>query len=393
MTLRQEIRPALALLLAISLACRPAHALVSLNDGHDKIYVNASMAVSRDSNVFANRDSQGDTIYSTSVSAEYVRRAGWIGVNANASVGSSHFANLREQDFNNPTFGLELNKQSGRTTGSITASASRESRADASVNDRSTSWNIPVGLNFKYPIVSTYTMSGSFGYSSRRYVDEAAFASLSSYTASLDLLHLVNTERDVFAGYRYRFSETSRNTSTTDNALSLGVSGKLIRGVKGDLRIGYQTRTPSGLANEQRRFDSWTASGSATYAINKRLNLSGTIAKDFATTATDAYVDTTTVSAEAQYAYSSHLSASLGGAFGDTRFLGQGGRMLVDFGPPPVYGAQRHDDYVSWNATLNYSLNDHFKASLSYAWFKNWSSLGYADFTRSSWTLTLSTRW
>ena len=40
----------------------------------------------------------------------------------------------------------EFTKQTGRTTGSLSLSASRESRADAAVNLRSTSWNIPVGL-------------------------------------------------------------------------------------------------------------------------------------------------------------------------------------------------------------------------------------------------------
>ena len=86
---RREFHAALAFVLATSLAVTPAHALVTLNDGHDKIFVSGSVSVSRDSNVFANSDNKGDFVYSTSLSAEYTRRAGWIGVNANASVSSS----------------------------------------------------------------------------------------------------------------------------------------------------------------------------------------------------------------------------------------------------------------------------------------------------------------
>src|SRR5687767_9084589 len=109
MILWRNIRAALAVMLATSLACPPSRALVRLNDGHDKIFVSASVSVSHDSNVFANSDDRGDYVYSTSLGAQYTRRAGWIGVNANAAVSSSKFATLDGQDFNNPSFGLEFN--------------------------------------------------------------------------------------------------------------------------------------------------------------------------------------------------------------------------------------------------------------------------------------------
>ncbi len=405
---RREFRAALALLLATSLATTPAHALVTLNDGHDKIFVNGSVSVTRDSNVFANSDNRGDFVYSTSLSAEYTRRAGWIGVNANAAVSSSRFGTLEGQDFNNPSLGLEFTKQTGRTTGSLTLSAARESRADASVNLRSTSWNIPVGLNFKYPIAGTYTLSGSFGYSSRRYIDETVFSSLSSYSASLDVFHVLTTERDVLAGYRYRFNQSSRNTSSDDHSFSLGLNGKLVRGVAGGVRVGYLVRIPHTPLGDQPAIKSWTISGPASFSINKKLNLNGSIAKDLSITATDSIVDTTTATIDTQYAYNSHLSFTAAATFGDSRFLGESGRVIVTGGTPAVFdmagtmispafpavlGAQRHDNYFTWSANLGYSLNEHFKASLGYSWFQNWSTIEFADFVRSSWTLTMSSRW
>jgi hypothetical protein len=96
------------------------------------------------------------------------------------------------------------------------------------------------------------------GYSSRRYLDETVFASLSTYHASADLFHILTTEREMIAGYRYRYSETSRQTSSADHALSLGLSGKLIRGVSGSLRVGYQTRIPRGYEVDEGSFSSWT---------------------------------------------------------------------------------------------------------------------------------------
>ena len=398
MTWQCEFRRALAALLAAAVACPPAHALISLNEGRDRLFVNGSVSISGDSNVFANSDNKGDLVYSTSLSAEYTRRAGWIGVNARASVGSSRFATIRGQDFDNPSLGLEFTKQSGRTTGSLSLSAARESRADASVNLRSTSWNIPVGLNFKYPIVSVYTLSGSLGYSSRKYLEESVFSSLSTYSATLDLFRILSTEREMIAGYRYRFSESSRSTTSTDHALSLGLSGKLIRGLKGSVRVGYQTRGASGariggVAGRETKFDSWTASSSSSYSLSRKLVFSGSIAKDFSTTATDSYVDTTNASVRTQYAFSSKWNAGAGVDFGDSKFLGEAGRIVLDPGPPPLLGQGRHDNYVSWNASIGYSMNAHLTASLSYSWFQNWSSISFADFVRSSWSFSASTRW
>ncbi len=55
--------------------------------------------------------------------------------------------------------------------------------------------------------------------------------------------------------------------------------------------------------------------------------------------------------------------------------------------------ANRHDNYANWNMSLAYSLNEHFKATLTYAWFKNWSTVPFADFVRNSWSLGLTSRW
>lgn len=127
MHLRREYRACLAVLLALAIGCSPAHGIVTLNfnEGHDHVYVTGTLGVSSDSNVFANADAEGDFIYSTTLSAAYVRRAGWIGVNADVGVSSSHFATIKGQDFSNPNFSLEFTKQSGRTTGSLTLSAAR----------------------------------------------------------------------------------------------------------------------------------------------------------------------------------------------------------------------------------------------------------------------------
>jgi hypothetical protein len=392
MTLPREFRTGLVILLATLLACGPAHALVSLNDGRDRIFLTGTFSVTQDSNVFANSDNAGDAIIGSGFVAEYTRRAGWIGVNGSVAVSGSHFGKHKEQDFTNPSYSLEFTKQSGRTTGSLTLNGARESRADAAVNMRSSSWNTNTGLNVKYPAgINTFT--GQLGYSSRKYVNDTIFANLATYTSAIDMIHILPGERELVSGYRYRLSETSRSTSAADHSLTLGINGKLIRGMVGSIRGGWQTRVPHGGPPGQGAFSSWTLSGTSSYAISKRINISVQVSKDFSTTATDASVDVTSAALDTSYAFNRKLAFSLGAGWGATKFLGESGRVITSLGPPVVLGEQRQDTYANWSAGLTYSLNEHLKMAASYSWFENWSSSSVADFLRSSWSLNLSSRW
>jgi hypothetical protein len=397
---RREFNGALAMLLALALAVSPAWALVSLNDGHDHAYVTGQVGYTWDSNIFANSEAKSDTSITASVIASYQRRAGWIGVDGSLELDGAQYNHFRSENFNNPKFNLELTKQTGRTTGSLTLAASRQSRADAAVNIRTTSWNYSTGLNFRYPIITVYTISGQLGYSFVKYGNNA-FPELGTYTASVDMIRLLSTERDLTVGYRFRRGETSVDTSYDDHAVTAGLSGKLIRGINGSMRVGYQTRIPhgavsvasAGTSKSSAKFSSWTASAATTYAFNKRLHFTGSLSKDFSTTANDISVDTTTAALDANYALTSHWQFSATASGGDSKFLGDAGRRLISLGPPPVLGPSRHDKFATMNASANYSLNEHLKIGATYTWFKNWSTESIADFVRSSYTLNVSSRW
>ncbi len=393
MTFGRNFRALVATLLAAAMARPPVYALVTLNDSHDHIYVDTSFGVSHDSNVFANKDSQGDYVYNSGLVAEYTRRAGWIGLNASVSVSASRYGKVKGENFSNPSYSLELTKQTGRTTGSFTLSGARESRADAAVNIRSSSWNYSAGLNFAYPIVNRFKLSGSLGYSARKYIDETSLANLSTYSASTDLFYVLSGERDIIGGYRYRYSETSRRTATSDHALTAGLNGRIVRGLNGTVRFGYQIRVPQGAGNTDPTFHALTASGSTTYALTRKLNVSGQVSKDFSTTATDTSVDTTGASLVVAYAYNKNWNVGLNGGWGSSRFLGPSGRVILSGGTTPLFGPQRLDNYVDWGATVGYGRSEHLKLSFGYSWFENWSTVAYADFIRTNWNLNLSSRW
>jgi opacity protein-like surface antigen len=57
------------------------------------------------------------------------------------------------------------------------------------------------------------------------------------------------------------------------------------------------------------------------------------------------------------------------------------------------FDAGREDYYFTWSFGVSYSMNDHFKASLTYSYFQNWSNRAASDFDRHSITLNVSSRW
>ncbi len=378
METRNFYRSTLALILIAVLACPPAHGLVSINDGKNQLFIVASAGFAWDSNIFASRAASSDFVSSASLGLEFQRRAGMIGINGSVGVDASHFGKFSGEDFQNPHFNAEFTKQSGRTTGSMTLGASRQSRADTAANIRSESWNYNAGVNLKYPVIERYSLSAGANYTLLDFVDNSLLVDLQTYSANVDLFYVYSTERDIMAGYRIRHGETSADTSFYDHAFTVGLSGKILPKVGGNARIGYQIREPKGNTLEG-NYHALTASLGATWAATKRTNVSLQLSKDFSTTSTNINTDATSINLDAQYALSGKLAFTGGVGYGINEFLG-------------APGAGRRDQYFTWNAGMSYTLNSHFKASLSYSYYQNWSTLDFSDFTRNSVNLNLSSK-
>jgi len=372
-------------LIGVALLMRQAKALVSLNDGTDRIFVTGTVGVSRDSNIFASRGGAGDFVYSGGLSVEYLRKAGWIQVNAGVGVEISRFDKFNDEDFQNPRFNAEFSKQTGRTTGAINLTAAKQSRAEPALNTPNTSWNYNAGLNAKYPVIERYTLAAGMGYGLVKYLDNPAFVDLTTYSANLNLFYILSNERDLFGGYRFRYSETSRLTSDVDHAFNLGLSGRIIPRVNGSVSVGYQVRKPSDDLI-RKSYGSTTAAATVSYAFNKKANLNGQLSKDFSTTALDTTLDSATASLIFQYAYNAKLNFSANVGYGRNEFLGQRGLLFgTDIG--------REDTSFDWGARIAYTYSQHLALNLGYSRMRNWSNSIIGDYTRSIWSVGASSRW
>lgn len=355
-----------------------ALALIRFNEGRDEINVSAGVSASYDSNIYANDTAEGDIVTNSSLGVSYSRKAGMIGVEADAAWNLGSFASNASEDFSNPSLGLSFTKNSGRTTGSLNLSAARESQADSTVGLRTDSWNYAADLALKYPVIERYSLAGSAGYSYADYVDNAGgLVDLTSYSLGLDVNYAYDSRRQIIAGYRIREGETSNNSTTTDHSFTAGVSGKILAKLEGSVRAGYQVRQDHATGQS---FGSVTASGSATWTVNKKLKVTGTLSKDFSTSANESGTDSVNFNLDAAYQLTTKLSANAGLGLGYSEFITGG-----DTG--------REDYYATWNCGLGYAINEHFNVSLSYSYFHNWSNSTAAKFDRHSVTLGVGTRW
>jgi hypothetical protein len=384
MKLQHRLLTALAVIAAAILAS-PARALVSLEDGRDHLFVDGSVEIGYDSNVFANAQSGGSMLFEGTLGTEFTRRAGLIGVNATATLTFARYANFRDQDYVDPKVTLELNKQTGRTTGSLLVSVQRENRADVDVNTRDVSWNYDVALNFQYPVIERYSISGSLDYDYVAYQNQQLFTNLATYTGNLFLFYILDEERDFFIDYRARYSGLANGTDDVDNSLSAGVNGRVYGPFNGSIQGGYTVRSTTG-GIDSGEYGDFTASGSLAWNMNRRMTLTADLSRDFSTTATAQSIDSTSVGLTFKDSFTTKASASLQVSAGECRVLGDGG--LVAAG-----GARRVDDFASVNASYSYTLNEHLKASINYIYFRNWSTLAYAEFPRQQINLSLTSHW
>ena len=240
------------------------------------------------------------------------------------------------------------------------------------------SWNYSSAFNWKYPVIDRYSLGGTLSYGLVDYTGPTnTLTDLTTKSASTDLFYRYNSQRELLAGYRIRQSDTSANNQSIDQAVTTGVSGKILAKLRGSARAGYQVRQEGSSGQS---FGSTTASAALTWGLTKRCTLTGTVEKDFSTTANESSVDNLSFNLAAQYVLTYQWALFSGVGTGDSLFLN--GTDL-----------DRKDFYITWNTGLAYSLNDHLRTSLTYSNFQNWSNRAASSFERSTLTLNVSTRW
>jgi hypothetical protein len=351
--------------------------LLNIDGTRNQVFVFGNFTISHDSNIFSSSASgTGDYIYTASLGVELKRRAGIIAVNARAVIDRQEFLKNKTQSAFNPTFYLELNKTTGRTTGAFTINAFRSSHADSAVNLRTQTWNFPLGLNVKYPINDKFYVTSTSGYLKRSYTDTSGLLNYTDYSEGIDLLYVFTTKTDLSLTYRIRIGETTLDT-TTDQSLMFGLVNQIIPKVNGSLRAGVQRRTIDSTNNT---FNQLTLSADVTWNVTRKFSVTGTAIRDFNTTAVGGSTDSLSAQLRGYYDFNRKYQANGGLGYGRNRFL-------------DGTTAGRRDEFFSWDVGLAANWSQHLRVNVSYNYLRNWSTVSFSDFERTGYSLSIDSRY
>ena len=352
-------------------------ALLNIDGSRNQVFVFGSVTYGYSSNLFSQEEAVGDSSITASAGVELKRRAGIISVDASFKVDFTRFGTYADENAINPNFYIEFSKTTGRTTGSFSVSAYRETRSDNAVNLRTSSWNYPLALNLKYPINDKFYATSSTGFLSRRYTGSEALADkLVDITESLDFYRVYTSKLDLLAGYRLRVSRNSFDTGSTDHWLNVGATGGIVGKLNGTLRVGYQVREEQSTNDSYNHFNYLAALG---LPASRKLSLSAQASLDFNTIATGVSTENGNLALRATYTYTRKLAFDAGVAGGYAKFLGesQGGR---------------YDEIFTWDVGARYRFNEHLSLSANYSYFRNWSNFDNSDFERQGFSFDIASR-
>jgi hypothetical protein len=374
-----HVRFTRVLLAAVLLAVAPSgRALLNLDGSRNQLFVFGGVTFAYNSNMFAEPVGRGDYTISAMAGVELKRRAGIIAVNSTAKFDYVRYGKYSGENAINPHFSLELSKGTGRTTGTFTVNAFRETRSDSAVNLRTSSWNFPLGLSIKYPVNDKFYFTAASDYLHRSYSDNVALVDYTDFSEAFDLYYVYTSKLDLIGGYRFRLSTTSVEGRTVDNWFNIGATGGLFSKLSGTVRLGYQFRNVSGYGGEN--FSHVNAQASLSWPMTRKVTFELQANRDFSTIATGHSVDSSSLSLQGSYAYSRKIDFSSGLSAGRNDFLG-------------AIQSGRHDTFISWNAAAHYKMNEHFQMGASYSYFRNWSSLSLSDFESHGISVDVSSRY
>jgi hypothetical protein len=375
-------RPArLGLLGAVVCAlASPAFGLLNIDGTRNQVFVFGNVSFGYNSNIFAEAGGEGDYTRSAQLGVELKRRAGIIAVNATAKFDYLTYDRYTGENTLNPSVSVELNKTTGRTTGSLAVSAYRETRSDSAVNLRTSTWNFPVNLNLRYPVNDHLYLTSATGYLRRTYDDDSGLVDYRDYTEAIDVFYVYTSKLDLLGGYRLRVGQTSLGRRTADHWFNVGATGGILAKLSGTIRLGYQLRTTSGSPAADDDFAQFNAAASLNWPLTRKLFLSTSLMRDFNTIATGASVDSTSAALNAAYTYNRKLEFSATAAVGRNKFLGRD--QLA-----------RADTFVSYGLNGRYSMSEHLQFSAAYTYFRNWSSINFADYDSHLFSVDVTSRY
>lgn len=365
----------LAPVLAAAFLCAaPARALLVLEQGRAQLNVMTAVDVAWDSNVFSNSTEASDLYTTARLALEYERKAALIGIRADAEWAYSRFEDFSEQNTVQPSLKVILDKKRGRLVGNARLVWRKANEADNEANTRTRFTESSGDFTLKYPINHRFSVSGTTSYEDRRFADGALY-DRSIFSQGIDVFRVYSSKLDLFAGYRVRTTDLAAAPGSTDHALTVGATGKLLPRLDGTVRTGWQWRRVEGAGT----LPAWTAAAAAIWTPRNNISVELRATRDFSVTSTAFTTDGLSFSLESRYTTPRKLGLTAGAGWVDTDFF-----LLAT--------ETRADEHVYLRFGADYPITPRIKATASVVFERNWSTFAFADYDRRLFNLGITAR-
>ena len=353
-------------LLAVLLASTQAYGLLTLEGGKAQVGVIGRASFNWDSNLFNNANSEDDSYELLVAGITYDRNAGIIGVKGSAIWSFDFFNKFSSENSADPELKLGFSKARGKTTGALEFTYHLSSQADDAANQRTRLAEFGTNLTVQYPLNQRFSLTSTTEVQKHGYKD-IAFYDNDTFSESLDAFMAYTSKLDIFAGYRYRFTNAQGQPDTVDHAFTVGVRGKILPKLDGTFRIGYQVRDIRQI--DTGSLDGVTASASFLWAPRSRILVSSQISKDFSTTSTALSSDGLAWFNQVQVTTSWRIAMTAGAGYSQSKYYSLSEHV-------------RTDDRFYWQLGASYPITTNINAEATFIHSENWSTESFADYTK-----------
>jgi hypothetical protein len=362
------------LFLGITMATRPARALLVFNDGKDQVFVTGTYSMGYDTNVFSQRTAQGALTQAFSFGASYTRKAGLIGVTAGFTMNIGQFFGIPGQDYADPSLSLSFDKGIGRTTGALSFNVMKVNTPDPIANDRAIGWNYGTSLTVRYPVIERFFLSDATTVGGSSYANETLFAAQQTYSEGINMNFIYDSKLDLVDGYTFTLSHT-HDTTAYDHAINLGANGNVLPKLDGSLSVGYSADFTDYTNGKSQFFSGLDANTSLSWRVTRSLSITGGVSKGFSISSTDITLDTINYHLDAETVIAKRFRTEMAVTYVPTDFLG-------------TAGLGRRDRLWEFQPNVGTALTTHIRCNLGYGYLINYSNIAASEFTNEVITLS-----
>lgn len=374
-----------ALLPTVSVNAAP---LVSIGDNVD-VFFNGSSSVRWVSNVFREENDKVDDFMLT-LSPGFEINVGRGVSNADFSI-ITRYDILRYDDLshlNTELFHIQAvgSYQAARlnVNGAVSFDEEQSTAGNEQVQGRDDlieSDNVRARLMGEYRFSPKFSFGAGVRYHERKYTTfEEILADRKTTSFPLDVFYELTPKVDLSGGYTYTYTDvdstdTRPSYDIDSHFFNVGARGNLLPKLTGFFKVGYRTRSTSGLANDTNT-GMLGLDADLTYLATPKVTTRLALSRDFGVGGEGATTENTSVDLTARYAINSYFSSSA-----------NLGYTLRD------YDSNRKDHQYIAGLRLAYTPNQYWQFSTGYTYSNNDSNLDNRSYTNHTIDLSASLRY